>query len=182
MRHFDLQEGGVMEAQRKEMAASVGLLILRLGIGGYLITHGWGKVQMLLAGGADKFGDPIGLGSTLSLVLVTTSEFICALLIILGLGTRLAAIPVVITMSVAAFIIHAKDPWTMEAAANAFFSGASKTWFSKEPALLYLVPFLSLVCTGGGKLSLDGLIEMRRKQHQAGRKREFEWTEKRHAA
>ena len=55
---------------------------------------------MLLAGSADKFGDPIGLGSTLSLALVTTPEFICALLIILGLGTRLAAVPVVISMSV----------------------------------------------------------------------------------
>lgn len=171
-----------METQRKEMAASIGLLILRIGIGGYLITHGWGKLQMLLAGGADKFGDPIGLGSTLSLALVTTSEFICALLIILGLGTRIAAVPVVISMSVAAFVVHAKDPWTMEAAANAFFSGASKTWFSKEPALLYLIPFLSLVFTGGGRLSLDGLIAMRRNQHQAAETRESERTVKRRVA
>ena len=52
-----------METQRNAMAASIGLLILRIGIGGYLITHGWGKLQMLLAGGADKFGDPIGLGA-----------------------------------------------------------------------------------------------------------------------
>lgn len=171
-----------METRREEMAASVGILFLRLGIGGYLITHGWGKVQMLLAGGADKFGDPIGLGSTLSLALVTTSEFICALLVILGLGTRLAAVPVVISMAVAALVVHGKDPWTMEAAANAFFSGASKTWFSKEPALLYLIPFLSLVCTGGGRLSLDGLIAKRRKQHHAEGKRKFEWAEKRPAA
>ena len=171
-----------METRREEMAASVGLLILRLGIGGFLITHGWGKVQMLLAGGAEKFGDPIGLGSTLSLALVATSEFICALLVILGLGTRLAAVPVVISMAVAAFVVHAKDPWSMEAAANAFFSGASKTWFSKEPAMLYLIPFLSLVCTGGGRLSIDGLIAMRRNQHHAEERGEFEWTEKRPAA
>jgi putative oxidoreductase len=171
-----------MEAKHKEMPVSIGLLILRLGIGGYLITHGWGKGQMLLADGAEKFGDPIGLGSTLSLALVTTSEFLCALLIILGLTTRLAAIPVVITMSVAAFVIHAGDPWTMEAAANAFFSGASKTWFSKEPALLYLIPYLSLVFTGGGKLSLDGLIAMRRKQHHTTEKLRFERTEGRPAA
>jgi putative oxidoreductase len=153
-----------MEAERKDTAADIGLLILRVGIGGYLITHGWGKLQMLLAGGANNFGDPVGLGSPLSLVLVTASEFLCALLIILGLATRLAALPVVICMSVAAFVVHARDPWTMEAAAKAFFGGASKTWFSKEPALLYLIPFLSLVFTGGGKLSLDGLIAMRRNQ------------------
>jgi putative oxidoreductase len=171
-----------MEAERKKMSASIGLLILRLGIGGYMITHGWGKLQMLLAGGAEKFGDPIGLGSTISLAIVTTSEFLCALLIILGLATRLAAVPVVISMSVAAFVIHAGDPWTMEAAATAFFSGASKTWFSKEPALLYLIPFLSLVFTGGGNLSLDGLISMRRNQHHATEKRGVERTENRPAA
>jgi len=171
-----------MEAERKEVSASIGLLLLRLGIGGYLITHGWGKLQMLLAGGAEKFGDPIGLGSTLSLLLVTTSEFLCALLIVLGLATRLAAVPVVITMAVAAFVIHAGDPWTMEAAANAFFSGASKTWFSKEPALLYLIPFLSLVFTGGGKISLDGLIAMRRNQRLATGRRGFERAEERPAA
>ena len=170
-----------METERTEMSASIGLLVLRLGIGGYLITHGWGKLQMLLAGGAEKFGDPIGLGSTLSLALVTTSEFLCALLIILGLATRLAAVPVVISMSVAAFVIHARDPWTMEAAANAFFSGASKTWFSKEPALLYLIPFLSLVFTGGGKLSLDGLIGMRGNRNPA-EQRGFERAENRPAA
>ena len=171
-----------MKADRKEMSASIGLLILRLGIGGYLITHGWGKLQMLLAGGAENFGDPIGLGSTLSLTLVTTAEFLCALLIILGLATRLAALPVVISMAVAAFVIHARDPWSMEAAAKAFFSGASKTWFSKEPALLYLIPSLSLVFTGGGKLSLDGLIAMRRNQRHATEQRGFERTEKRPAA
>ena len=171
-----------MEAERKEMSASIGLLILRLGIGGYLITHGWGKLQMLLAGGAETFGDPIGLGSTLSLLLVTTSEFLCALLIVLGLATRLAAVPVVITMAVAAFVIHAGDPWTMEAAANAFFSGASKTWFSKEPALLYLIPFLSLVFTGGGKISLDGLIAVRRNQRLATGQRGFKRAEERPAA
>ena len=171
-----------MEAERTEVSASIGLLLLRLGIGGYLITHGWGKLQMLLAGGAETFGDPIGLGSTLSLLLVTTSEFLCALLIVLGLATRLAAVPVVITMAVAAFVIHAGDPWTMEAAANAFFSGASKTWFSKEPALLYLIPFLSLVFTGGGKISLDGLIAMRRNQRLATGRRGFERGEERPAA
>jgi putative oxidoreductase len=171
-----------MEAKHEEMPVSIGLLILRIGIGGYLITHGLGKVQMLLAGGADKFGDPIGLGSTLSLALVTMSEFLCALLIILGLATRLAAVPVVISMAVAAFVIHAGDPWTMGAAANAFFSGASKTWFSKEPALLYLIPFLSLVFTGGGRLSIDGLIAMRRNQHHVTEQRGFERTEGRRAA
>ncbi len=163
-----------MTTERRETANSIGLLILRVGIGGFLVTHGWGKLQMLLSGGAARFGDPIGLGPTLSLALVTLSEFACALLIIAGLATRLAAVPPVISMSVAAFVVHAANPWSMETAARAFFSGASKDWLSKEPALLYLVPVLSLLFTGGGKFSLDALVAARWKRRRAAAARGLE--------
>jgi putative oxidoreductase len=143
------------------MSTSIGLLILRLGIGGYLCSHGVGKLRMLLAGNFTMLGDPIGIGNVPSLVLVTTAEFLCALLLIVGLGTRFAAVPPVISMGVAAFVAHAKDPWSSETAAMAFFSGASKTWFSKEPALMYLVVALALAFTGAGALSLDGWITRR---------------------
>lgn len=156
-----------MTAEQRETATSVGLLVLRVGVGGFLATHGWGKLQMLLSGGAAQFGDPIGLGPALSLALVTLSEFFCALLIVAGLATRLAAVPPVISMSVAAFVVHAANPWTMEAAGRAFFAGVSKDWFSKEPALLYLIPVLSLVFTGGGRFSLDAVIAARRNRRRA---------------
>jgi putative oxidoreductase len=141
---------------------SIGLLVLRLGVGGYLLTHGVGKLRMTLAGSFDAFGDPIGLGSVPSLILVTMAEFACAILVMLGLWTRFAAVPVVVAMAVAAFVAHAGDPWSMEKAAMAFFSGESETWFSKEPALLYLIPFLALIFTGPGEISVDGLIRRRR--------------------
>ncbi len=122
---------------------------------------------MLLSGGAEQFGDPIGLGPTPSLALVTLSEFVCAVLIVAGLTTRLAAIRPVVSMSVAAFVVHAANPWTMETAAKAFFSGASTSWLSKEPALLYLIPVLALLFTGGGRFSLDALIASRRSRRRA---------------
>ena len=65
-----------------ERNLSLGLLILRLGTAGYLATHGWGKLQMLLAGQHEMFGDPIGIGSKLSLLLVVFAEFVCALLVL----------------------------------------------------------------------------------------------------
>ena len=111
-----------------------------------MLTHGWGKLQMMLAGNFDKFPDPIGVGSSLSLVLIVVAEFVSPLLIILGLGTRLAAIPTIGGMAVAAFIVHGGDPWTLGAGA------------SKEPAMLYLIPYLALAFTGAGKFSLDALI------------------------
>ena len=125
---------------------SLGLLILRLGIGGFMMTHGWPKAQSLFAGDFEKFGDPIGLGSGASLVLAATGEFLCAALVMLGFLTRFAAVGPVMTMAVAAFVIHQNDPWTMGAGA------------SKEPALLYLIPFLALIFTGPGRISLDALI------------------------
>lgn len=151
-----------MEARRQDISTSIGLLILRLGIGGYLVTHGWGKLQMVMAGDFAKFGDPIGLGSGLSLVLVMAAEFICAGAVMFGAATRLAAVPVVFSMGVAAYVAHGADPWTMERGYLLFMSGASKSWASKEPALLYLIPFLALVFTGAGRFSIDGMLRRNR--------------------
>ncbi len=150
-----------MEARGQDLTTSSGLLILRVGVGGYLLSHGWGKLQMLLAGEFATFGDPIGIGPVPSLALITFAEFLCSLLVILGLATRFAAVPVVIAMGTAALAVHGADPWSMETAAKAFFAGTSKTWFSKEPALLFLIPFLALVFTGAGRFSLDALVRRR---------------------
>ncbi len=146
-----------MEAQRQDLTGSIGLLVLRLGVGGFLLTHGFGKLQMVLAGDFAKFGDPIGLGSGLSLVLVTMAEFFCALAVVVGAATRPAAATVVISMSVAAFVAHAGNPWTMETGYRLFMAKQASSWASKEPALLYLIPFLALVFTGAGGLSIDRL-------------------------
>jgi putative oxidoreductase len=159
-----------MDARRQDLLISTGLLILRLGMGGYLLTHGWGKLQMMLGGGFDRFADPIGLGSGLSLVLVVIAEFFAALLVVIGFATRFASATVVISMAVAAFVVHGGDPWTMGQGAKLFLAGASKSWGSKEPALLYLIPFLALILTGPGKLSLDGLLWPRWREWRARRK------------
>ena len=145
-----------------ERNLSLGLLILRLGTGGYLATHGWGKVQMVLAGQSAMFGDPIGIGAMPSLLLVAFAEFVCAVLVMIGAATRLASIPPVVAMGVAAFVAHGQDPWTMQAAAMAFFSGASKSWASKQPALMFLTAFLALIFTGAGRYSVDALLQRAR--------------------
>jgi putative oxidoreductase len=152
------------ETNRQALATSIGLLVLRLGVGGFLLTHGWGKVQMLRAGQFDLMGDPIGLGSRLSLVLVMFAEFVCSLLVMAGLATRLVALPVVFAMGVAAFVAHAHDPWTMEAAAKLFFAGHTKMILAKEPALIFLIVFLALAFTGAGRFSVDALIRSWRRK------------------
>lgn len=151
----------VMDPGPQDSAASAGLLILRLGVAGYMVTHGWAKVTMLVERQFEMFGDPIGIGPVASLVLVVIAEFLCAILVVAGLATRLAAIPIVITMAVAAFVAHGADPWTMTEAAMRYFSGASQSWASKQPALTFLFVFLAIVFTGAGRFSLDALIASR---------------------
>lgn len=141
-----------MEAKKQDLTNSVGLLVLRVGMGGYMATHGWQKLQMLLNNQAEMMGTVIGIPPPFSLILVVLAEFVCALLVIVGLGTRFAAAPVVFAMAVAAFVAHADHPLTM---VEQYTIGAPA---SKQPALMFLIPFLMLIFTGAGRLSLDGLI------------------------
>jgi putative oxidoreductase len=121
------------------------LLVLRLLIAAFMLTHGFGKLESLLAGGELKFPDPLGVGVGLSLFLAVFAEFFCSILVGIGLATRLAAIPLIVTMLVAAFIQHADDPFG-----------------KKEFALLYLLVYVTLLITGGGKYSIDGLLSKRK--------------------
>lgn len=114
-----------------------GLLFLRLTFSGMMLTHGIPKLLNLIQGDI-QFGDPIGLGPTVSLILAVIGEAICPLLIILGLKTRIAAILTIITMAVAAFIVHGSDPLG-----------------TKELALLYLFGFTAIALLGSGRFSLD---------------------------
>ena len=119
---------------------SVGLLLLRITFGCLMLVHGIQKM-MGFSEMADKFPDPIGMGSQLSLLSAIGAEVGCSLLLIAGLGTRIAAIPLAFTMVVALFIIHADDPWKV-----------------KELAAAYLSVYVVLAVTGPGEYSLDSLL------------------------
>lgn len=118
----------------------ISLLLLRLTFGGLmLLNHGWGKLDKLLEGG--KFGDPIGLGSDVSLYLVVFAEVVCAVLIMIGAFTRYTVIPLIFTMLVAIFIVHIDDPFK-----------------KMEMAILYLIPYIILFFEGAGDYSVDSRI------------------------
>jgi putative oxidoreductase len=102
-----------------------------------MLTHGIPKFQKLISGNLE-FGDPLGIGSTPSLFLAIIGEFVCPLLVIIGFKTRWSAMPTVITMAVAAFIVHGADPFK-----------------DKEKALLFLILFITIILLGPGKYSID---------------------------
>lgn len=128
----------LFEAGPRTHSTSLGLLLLRLAAGGMMAVHG---IQKLAKFGElkDGFPDPLGIGHLPSLVSAVGAELGCSLLVIVGLATRLVAIPVVFTMAVAAFLVHGGDPWA-----------------KKELAVLYGLVSLALVFTGAGRYSLDG--------------------------
>jgi putative oxidoreductase len=121
--------------------ADVWLLLLRVCVAGFMLTHGIPKLQKLLAGGEIQFGDPLGIGVTASFILIIFAEVVCSALILLGLGTRFASFALAISMAVAAFVQHGNDPFSR-----------------KEPALLYLLIYITLLVFGPGRYSLDAKI------------------------
>ncbi len=117
-----------------------GLVIFRLVLGGFMLSHGWQKLSNFEMF-STAFPDPIGLGASVSLSMIIFAEFFCSILLILGLFTRLATIPLIIGMAVAAFVIHGNDPFA-----------------TKELSLLYLISYVGILFTGAGKYSIDYLL------------------------
>lgn len=121
-------------------AVNLWLFIARVAVGIFMLTHGLPKLQKLLDGNV-QFADPFGIGASTSLLLTVFAEVVCAFLLVLGLATRFATIPLMITMLVAGFNIHASDPFG-----------------KKEMALLYLLFFIGLFILGAGRYSVDSFI------------------------
>lgn len=119
---------------------SVILLIVRVVFGVMLMNHGidkWANYQELSA----VFPDPLGISSPLSLGLAIFGELACSMAFIIGFLYRLAMIPMIFTMCVAFFIVHADDPFAV-----------------KELAFVYLVVFVLMYIVGPGKFAVDRWI------------------------
>lgn len=129
---------------KKTIFEDLGLLIMRLGAGSMILTHGFPKLMRFFSDEPIKFMDFLGLGPVISLSLAVFAEFVCAILIMIGFKTRLAAIPLMITMLTAALIAHAADPFGR-----------------KELPLLYFFIFVGILSFGGGKFSIDGITNQR---------------------
>ena len=119
-------------------------LVLRIGSGSLmLVNHGLMKMnhfgQM-----SNNFVDPFHIGSSTTLALVIFAEVFCSGLVILGLFTRWACIPLIFEMSFAFVKAHHMNYAPPPAGG--------------EMALLFVTMFVALLFLGGGRISVDRLI------------------------
>lgn len=157
------------------MLRSVGLLLLRLGVGGTLMSHGYPKLfggpdkkgpeavaKMLgpnwqpalersgpkaFASGLDSMGVPYPLAGAYASGI---AEFFGGMALILGAKTRLAAIPVLLNMGVAIWKVHWK---------NGFYGEGGF-----EFPLSLATGAATLELTGPGAFSVDGVISLLRRR------------------
>jgi putative oxidoreductase len=126
--------------KQNSLNTDLATLFLRLIFGGLFVYYGYSKLvsfnEIL-----PMFQDVIGIGSMLSFILVIFAELVCGFLVLIGCFTRLAIIPIFITMGVAFFIAHASDPFIV-----------------KQLAFVYLLLSIVVFLLGSGKFSIDSLI------------------------
>ena len=120
-------------------------LLSRITIGFIFIQSGWGKLHHL-----DKvveFFRSLGIPAPqLQAPFVATVEFACGSLVLIGLLTRLAAIPLIGTMVVAIITAKMKDV----ADVSDFFSLSE---------YLFIVLLVWLIIKGAGAVSVDQLLK-----------------------
>jgi len=123
-------------------AFNISFLLLRLILGITMcMNYGYGKL-VNFADKKDSFINLFGIGSTTTLALVVFAEFFCAIFLVLGLFTRFAVLPLIITMGYAFFV-----------------SGNGNLFDKGELPALYLSGFLAILLCGPGKISVDGMVK-----------------------
>ncbi|MEM1258339.1 MAG: DoxX family protein [Bacteroidota bacterium] len=122
---------------KSNLLTHVGLAFLRIVPSVMMLSHGYPKFQKLISGNME-FANPIGIGEGPSLFLAVIGEVVAPLMLIAGYKTKWAAVPALMTMLVAAVVVHGADPFNVQ-----------------EKAWLYATCFATILLLGPGKFSID---------------------------
>lgn len=117
-------------------AFNFAMLLLRLGVGLLMLMQSGMYKLTHFSDLSAKFYNFLGMGPQASLVLTIFAEVFCSFFI-----TRLAVVPLIITMCVA------------------FFGAHNGNVQEGSAALLYLFAYLVLLLLGPGRVSVDGMIK-----------------------
>ncbi len=123
-----------------------GIALLRIIVGIVFIMHGSQKLFTYgyqgVVGSMGQVGIP---APEIAAVLIMATEFLGGILLVLGLFTRLAAMPIAFAMLVAIVQVHLK---------HGFFAGGG----GYEFPLTLCVSAIVLVLTGSGAWALDNIL------------------------
>ena len=135
----------------KENFVSLGLFLLRLGVGvNMTLLHGVDRVRNY-SQLANSIPDPLGMGRRHSLMLVVAAEFVGGILVTLGLAGRLAALLLAFSLSLTLFSGEAGLPWRQ-----------------REATVLYLTASLAILLLGCGRWALDAVVWKRFRKSGGG--------------
>jgi putative oxidoreductase len=131
----------------------LGLLIIRVVTAGTLcLKHGIEKAfdfHTMLTNTKLRFPDPFHMGVFASLTMAQISDFYCAILIVMGLGTRYASAYSFICITVAWVAVHHFSYWGPQADHG-------------EIIVLMMGTFFGLIFSGPGRYSIDYLLADRK--------------------
>jgi putative oxidoreductase len=127
----------------KQFKQNFGRLILRFGIGGFMLFHGISKLSHGIDGLVAMF-DRQGLPGMIA-YLVYLGEVVAPILLLIGYRTKLASLAIAITMVVAMIIAHADEILKL---------GDHGEW-ALEVLGLYLLGAIALLFLGGGKFAVS---------------------------
>lgn len=130
---------------------SFGILLIRVVIGVLMAFYGYEKLihfdEMAASDFWAKNVSFLGMTGKVPLALTIFAEFFCSLLLIVGLLTRLALIPLLICMG---YIVAIVGQFSIVEAGD---NGSNL-----NSAFVYFITYLGLFFTGSGKYSLDAMI------------------------
>lgn len=119
-------------------------LLARITVGVVFVSSGWGKVHNLDK--VTEFFTELGIPApAFQAVFVSYVELVCGAALLLGLLTRLVAVPLMCTMIVAIITAKAEE-----------IAGFADLLGTVEFA--YVAMLLGIALTGPGKVSLDALL------------------------
>ncbi|MEM7549899.1 MAG: DoxX family protein [Bacteroidota bacterium] len=131
----------ILQTEISESTKNLSLLIFRVTISISLFnTHGLKKI-IHFEDTLNNIPDPLGMGSELSTFFAIFANVFCPLLIVLGVLTRLAIIPILSITLIGFFVVHAADPWSV-----------------RDVPLMYSIVFSLFLILGPGKYSIDQSI------------------------